>query len=147
MANSESRGGHPKGDNQLKKPQRYKSDSEHVIRKRLPPRLPRRNNDIYITNKSNYQSQLVRCEKLLNDGESDIVIHGLGAAIPQAVNLALQLKTKHLGTVEVAVNTSTVDIVDDLEPIHDEGEYGTQTRQNSSVHIRVYRTALRGAQR
>lgn len=60
MANSESRGGHPKGDNQLKKPQRYKSDSEHVIRKRLPPRLPRRNNDIYITNKSNYQVSIHR---------------------------------------------------------------------------------------
>lgn len=47
----------------------------------------------------------------MNDGESEIVIHGLGAAVPRAVNLALHLKTKHLGTVEVAVNTSTVDII------------------------------------
>lgn len=57
------------------------------------------------------QGQLSRCEKLLNDGESEIVIHGLGAAVPRAVNLALHLKSKHLGTIEVAVNTSTVDIV------------------------------------
>jgi ribonuclease P/MRP protein subunit RPP20 len=47
----------------------------------------------------------------LNEGEPEIVIHGLGAAVPRAVNLALQLKAKHMGTVEVAVNTSTVDII------------------------------------
>lgn len=146
MADEEERSGRVKGE-KLNKRQRYKSDCDHVLRKRLPPRLPRRSNDIYVTNKSNYQGQLSRCEKLLSDGESEIVIHGLGAAVPRAVNLALQLKTKHLGTVEVAVNTSTVDIIDDLEPVDDQGEYETHTRQNSSVHIRVYRTALHGAQR
>ncbi|KAJ4442700.1 hypothetical protein ANN_04289 [Periplaneta americana] len=111
MAESEARSNHNKGDILQRKRHRYKSDSEHVLKKRLPPRLPRRNNDVYITNKSNYQGQLSRCEKLLNDGESEIVIHGLGAAVPRAVNLALHLKSKHLGTIEVAVNTSTVDIV------------------------------------
>jgi hypothetical protein len=55
MAESVTGSGHAKGDNQLKKPRRYKADNEHVLRKRLPPRLPRRSNDIYITNKSNYQ--------------------------------------------------------------------------------------------
>lgn len=39
------------------------------------------------------------------------MLHGLGAAVPRAVNLALELKKKHLGTIEVAVNTSTVDVV------------------------------------
>jgi ribonuclease P/MRP protein subunit RPP20 len=137
MADAEGRRGRGGSDKQDKKRQKYKSDSDYILRKRLPPRLPRRNNDIYITNKSNHQvcicrihpiiedlriftmtnhvfhvqGQLSRCEKLLNDGESDIVIHGLGAAVPRAVNLALQLKAKHLGTVEVAVNTSTVDVV------------------------------------
>ncbi|PNF43332.1 Ribonuclease P protein subunit p20, partial [Cryptotermes secundus] len=146
MADAEGRRFGGRSDKQDKR-KKYKCDSDYALRKRLPPRLPRRNNDIYITNKSNYQGQLSRCEKLLNEGESDIVIHGLGAAVPRAVNLALQLKTKHLGTVEVAVNTSTVDVVDDLEPLDDQGEYETHVRQNSSVHIRVYRTALRGAQR
>ena len=36
---------------------------------------------------------------------------------------------------------------DDLEPVDDQGEYETHTRQNSSVHIRVFRTALHGAHR
>jgi hypothetical protein len=49
MADAEERVG------RVDKRQRYKSDGDHVIRKRLPPRLPRRSNDIYITNKSNYQ--------------------------------------------------------------------------------------------
>jgi len=49
MADAEERIG------RVNKRQRYKSDCDHVLRKRLPPRLPRRSNDIYITNKSNYQ--------------------------------------------------------------------------------------------
>ena len=49
MADAEERTG------RVNKRQRYKSDCDHVLRKRLPPRLPRRSNDIYITNKSNYQ--------------------------------------------------------------------------------------------
>jgi hypothetical protein len=54
MADAEERSGRIKGD-KLNKRQRYNSDCDHVLRKRLPPRLPRRSNDIYITNKSNYQ--------------------------------------------------------------------------------------------
>ncbi|KAJ9599160.1 hypothetical protein L9F63_010337 [Diploptera punctata] len=137
MADSGNRSEQVKSDNQVKKRPRYKSDSDHILKKRLPPRLPRRNNDIYITNKSNFQGQLSRCEKLLNEGESEIIIHGLGAAVPRAVNLALQLKAKRPGSVELSVNTSTVDIVDDLEPVDNEGDYETRTRHNSSVHIRV----------
>ncbi|XP_047121506.1 ribonuclease P protein subunit p20-like isoform X1 [Schistocerca piceifrons] len=96
---------------QWKKRERPKLNNDHVLRKRLPPRLPRRKQDIYITNKSNYKGQLARSEKLLESGEPEIVIHGLGAAVTRAVNLALQLKEKFLGTVELSVNTSTVDIV------------------------------------
>jgi hypothetical protein len=54
MADEEERSGRVKGE-KLNKRQRYKSDCDHVLRKRLPPRLPRRSNDIYVTNKSNYQ--------------------------------------------------------------------------------------------
>lgn len=39
-----------------KKRERIKLDpEEYVLRKRLPPRLPRRNNDIYVTNKTNFK--------------------------------------------------------------------------------------------
>ncbi|CAG2058974.1 unnamed protein product [Timema podura] len=132
-------------ENKVKKRERFKSDPDHVIKKRLPPRLPRRINDIYVTNKTNHQSQVSRCEKLLDSGESELVIHGLGAAVAKAVNLALQLQDKYQGIVGLSVNTSTVDIVDDLEPTTDQADYDTQTRHNSSVHIRLYRCALLGA--
>jgi hypothetical protein len=55
MADAERSRGHGRDDRQDKKRQKYKCDSDYVLKKRLPPRLPRRNNDIYITNKSNYQ--------------------------------------------------------------------------------------------
>uniref|UniRef100_A0A1B6MLK7 Ribonuclease P protein subunit p20 n=1 Tax=Graphocephala atropunctata TaxID=36148 RepID=A0A1B6MLK7_9HEMI len=108
----------------------------HAIRKRCPPHL-RHNNDIYVTNKSNFQGQLAQCEKLIGEGESEIVLHGIGAAIPRTVNLALQLNEKHQGSVELHVETSTVTLVDDLEPLTDSVDYETQTRQNSSIVIRV----------
>uniref|UniRef100_A0A1B6EPU9 Ribonuclease P protein subunit p20 n=1 Tax=Cuerna arida TaxID=1464854 RepID=A0A1B6EPU9_9HEMI len=108
----------------------------HSIRKRNPPHL-RHNNDIYITNKSNFQGQLTQCEKLIGEGESEIVLHGIGAAIQRTINLALQLNEKYQGSVELHVETSTVTLVDDLEPLTDSADYETQTRQNSSIVIRV----------
>lgn len=122
-------------------------DNDHVVRKRQPPRPPKRPNDVYVTNRSNFQSELAKCEKLLEGGETEVFIHGLGAAVNRAVNLALQLESKYLGTVQLTVNTSSATLIDDLEPVHDQATYDTQTRQNSVIHIRVHRTALAGAQK
>ena len=33
---------------------------EYTLRKRLPPSLPRRNSDVYVTNKTNFKAQLDR---------------------------------------------------------------------------------------
>lgn len=52
-----------------------------------------------------------KCEKLLGAGETEIIIHGLGAAISRACNLALQLKNNHNGTLEIDVHTSTVKLI------------------------------------
>ncbi|XP_012257698.1 ribonuclease P protein subunit p20 [Athalia rosae] len=123
---------------------KLRSTSEHVIRKRLPPRLPKSNKDIYVTNKTSFKAQLSKCEKLLDSGESELVIHGLGAAVNRACNLALQLKENHYGTVDLDINTSTVDIIDDFEPLTDDVDYEVNRRQNSAIHIRVFRTALIG---
>lgn len=64
MADAEERIG------RVNKRQRYKPDCDHVLRKRLPPRLPRRSNDIYITNKSNYQV----CICNFSSGTWDLVV-------------------------------------------------------------------------
>lgn len=114
---------------------------EYQLKKRLPAKLPRRKNDVYVSRKTNFHAQLGRCQKLLETG-NEVFIHGLGTAINRAINLALQLKEQGLGTVEVSTHTSSVELVDDFEPETDELEPETRTRQNSAVHIRVYRREI-----
>ncbi|XP_071451809.1 ribonuclease P protein subunit p20-like [Hetaerina americana] len=121
---------------------KVKLTSNYALKKRLPPRLPRKKNEIYATKKSPFKAQLSRCEKLLQEGETEIIIHGLGTAVVVAVNLALQLRDLFHQTLDLDVHTDTVDIIDDLEPQDDETEPATNTRQNSAVHIRVFRIAL-----
>lgn len=113
-------------------------NEELVLRKRLPRKLPKRDCDVYVTRKTNFSQQLKRCQQILDNGNV-VCIHGLGIAINRAINLALQLKAIGLGTVEVSVHTSTVELLDDLEPLTDERDADTLSRNNSAVHIRVYR--------
>lgn len=113
----------------------------HVRRKRPPKRLSQRPNDIYINRKSDFSSQLARCHKLLDQGVSELFIHGLGAAIHRAINLSLQLKETSVSssTLEVSATTSTVDLVDDYEPVDDDADYQAKTRNCSAIHIRLCR--------
>ena len=112
---------------------------EYVLRKRLPKRLPKRKNDVYVTRRTDIKAQLARCQKMLDSDCHVIYIHGLGAATNRAVNLALQLKACSLGTIDLAVNTSTVELVDDLEPQVDDLDPQTRVRNNSAVHIKLFR--------
>ncbi|CAH1395006.1 unnamed protein product [Nezara viridula] len=121
------------------KRQHYKSDSDHILRKRIPPRDIRGPNDFYITNNSNFKGQLAQCIKALDKGESEIVLCGSGAAVPRAINLALQLEDKYSGSYSLDVHTSTIHLVDDLESISNTHESRSQTRCNSCVKIRVYK--------
>lgn len=47
---------------------------------------------------------------------NEIFIHGLGASITRAINLALQIQQAAYNSVSLSVNTSTVELIDDLEP-------------------------------
>ncbi|XP_072349526.1 ribonuclease P protein subunit p20 isoform X1 [Scyliorhinus torazame] len=112
---------------------------EYTLRKRLPRKLPKRKNDIYVNMKTDFKAQLARCQKMLDSGcFSEICIHGLGLAINRAINIALQLQGGSFGALQIAANTSTVELVDDLEL--DEGEPLTRTRNNSAIHIKVFHT-------
>lgn len=115
----------------------YSKVSEYHVKKREPVKY--KNSDltnIYINNQSSLKSQIEKCDKILRE-QNEIIVHGLGSAAPIAINLALQLNAKHCNTLSLEVNTSTVKLVDDLEPTSEEGEYRTQVRNNSSVHIRI----------
>ncbi len=60
---------------------------EYKIIKKLPKRFPTRQNDIYITNKTDFKAQLQKCNHILfdqkvNDTESnEIFLHAIGPAI------------------------------------------------------------------
>lgn len=89
---------------------------EYLLRKRLPARLPSRPNDIYVNNKTDFKAQLARCFKCLEEATASaessgcVYIHGLGAAAPRAINLALQLQQKSTIPLQLSVNTSTVNL-------------------------------------
>eukprot|EP00058_Branchiostoma_floridae_P027965 XP_002613456.1 hypothetical protein BRAFLDRAFT_277479 [Branchiostoma floridae] len=88
---------------------------------------------------SNFKGQLERAQRMLDAGSNEVFIHGLGHAINRAINIALQLKARGLGTIEVSTNTSTVELIDDLYPEKDDVSSEVQSRNNSAVHIRVFR--------
>ena len=48
---------------------------------------------------------------------SEVHLHGLGAAIGFAVNLALHVVQKSGAALSLAATTSTVDLVDDFQPL------------------------------
>ncbi|XP_044038750.1 ribonuclease P protein subunit p20 [Siniperca chuatsi] len=114
---------------------------EYTLRKRLPRKLPKRRNDVYVNMKTDFRAQLARCQKLLEGGSHrEICVHGLGLAINRAINIALQLQASSQGVLQLAANTSTVELVDDLEPEDPDeaGEPMTRTRNNSAIHIKVF---------
>ncbi|XP_063302152.1 ribonuclease P protein subunit p20 [Pelobates fuscus] len=118
------------------------SAPERIRHRRRPaPRPPRGPNDIYVNTKTDFRAQLCRCRRLLGDGgHKELRVHGLGLAIGRAINLALQLQASGPGTLLISANTSTVELTDDLEPEGGEDmESGSRNRNNSAIHIRVYR--------
>jgi|SRR6218665_1121540 len=112
---------------------------EYELRKRLPARWPKKKTDVFVSQKTNFQAQLSRCSKLLNSGHNEISIHGLGLAIDRAINIALQLKAKGVGTIEVSATTETVELTDDLSAVNEELDDRTQTRNTSAIHIKVFK--------
>ncbi|KAL2726838.1 ribonuclease P protein subunit p20-like [Vespula squamosa] len=110
------------------------SNGNHTLRKRQP-RLIKGKRDIYVTNKTDFKAQLKKCEKLFNFGISEIIIHGLGAAIKRACNLALRFKEIHHNSLDLDIKTSTEELIDDFEPLNDDYDYEMKIRRNSAIHI------------
>ncbi|XP_075978288.1 ribonuclease P protein subunit p20-like isoform X1 [Anticarsia gemmatalis] len=133
-----------KKEDSKKKPKRH-PNKNYAVKKRLPLRPIDGDNVIFITKKTNFKAQLDKCCDLLTRGEKEIILHGLGAAIQRCCNLALQLEILFSGTCQIEVNTGTVDLVDDLEPLTEDLDFDSQVRHSSSIHIRIFRTAMLGA--
>ena len=61
----------------------------------------------------------------------------------RAIYIALQLQVGSFGSLQVAASTSTVKVVDELEPETGTQEPLTRIRNNSANHIQVFRVTLK----
>ncbi|NXF89142.1 POP7 protein, partial [Eubucco bourcierii] len=142
--------------------------------------------DIFVTTRTDFRAQLRRCQRLLlappppggahRDGggglaparsqetpPQELRLHGLGLAVPRAINLALQLLAgAPPGTLTLQASTSSVPLLcppraaqhrdhphqqqeEEEEEEEEEGGEGatfcppTRLRHNSAIHIRVCR--------
>ena len=95
-------------------------------------------NEIYVDTSQPFNQLLERAWRLLDEGKLDhVIVHGIGPAIQRVINLALQLKLRGDGMYEVSPTTHTVHLHDDLVGGN---EMGSQTRRNSSISIKIFRT-------
>ncbi|ORX65978.1 hypothetical protein DL89DRAFT_270520 [Linderina pennispora] len=81
----------------------------------------------------------MRARKLLSERRyASITIHGLGAAIGQAIRLANTVKAS-LGDrqVESEVSTETITLYDDVISDDPTKDTETQARQNSAIRIKL----------
>lgn len=65
--------------------------SEYELRKRLPAQMPRSPHHVYINMSTDFQYQMLRAKEIIFKGSNEVHIHGLGAAINRAINIALQV--------------------------------------------------------
>ncbi|KAL1242720.1 Ribonuclease P protein subunit [Trichinella spiralis] len=112
---------------------------KHVIHRRKPPRLSNRKNDIYITEKTHIKAQMKICKKLLDSGYNAVYIHAMGDAMNRAISLSLQLKRQGRGSLNVDVCTSSVNLIDDLEPVVDDAKVEKRSRTTSAIHIKLFK--------
>lgn len=117
-----------------------KFSDRHVVKKRVLPKYYTRENDIYVTYKSDFTFQYKRCLEILNSALGEAFLHCTGRAINRGINLALKIKGEYPEAFDYEVNTSTIAVTDDLHPLKDDDDFSEQRRMNSCLHIRLYRT-------
>ncbi|XP_075581622.1 ribonuclease P protein subunit p20, partial [Pelecanus crispus] len=77
--------------------------------------------DVFVTARTDFRAQLRRCQRLLAPGgiggarggspvapPGELRLHGLGLAVPRAINLALQLQAGAPGALRLHASTSSV---------------------------------------
>nr|XP_019549646.2 ribonuclease P protein subunit p20-like isoform X1 [Aedes albopictus] len=130
----------PSGADQKQHSGGRRFSDRHVVKKRVLPKYYTRENDIYVTYKSDFTFQYKRCLDILNSALGEAFLHCTGRAINQGINLALKIKAEYPEAFDYEVNTSTITVTDDLHPLKDDDDFSEQRRMNSCLHIRLYRT-------
>uniref|UniRef100_A0A1A9WJT2 Ribonuclease P protein subunit p20 n=1 Tax=Glossina brevipalpis TaxID=37001 RepID=A0A1A9WJT2_9MUSC len=116
--------------------------NKYALKKKPIPKFKQRKNDVYVTNKSSLKQQHKRCEDLFNSGIQEIYVHCVGNAIKQGLNLALNLINNSNGGLSYAVYTSTIRYIDELHPLYDDEDITIQKRNNSAIHIKIFRNTI-----
>jgi len=107
--------------------------------KRLPPKLFSAPNDFYVTRKTKLPAQLKECTKLLDKKFDEVIIHALGNAINRAIILSQALDRSMKGLLKFDVQTSSVNVTDDVVPLLDDDDIDQTHRVISAIHIIVSR--------
>jgi hypothetical protein len=93
-----------------------------------------------VDNTQPFNQQLERAWRVLDEGKLDhVLVHGIGPAMQRVINLALQIKLRGNGMFDVSATTHTVHLHDDLNDTNT-GLVTSQTRRNSSISIKIFRT-------
>lgn len=79
------------------------------FKKRQPPKVFTRSNDIYITNKTDFVAQYKKSLEILNSEIGEVFLHAIGNAINRAINLALKLEEEF--NFKFECNTSTINLI------------------------------------
>ena len=104
-------------------------------RKKRPVLKPKANeNDVWIGSKSIPKLLEKRCLALL-EKHSELCLHALGSSIYKAVLLALSLKTK--SKIEWVVDTTSTQVLDEIEPQDLDASPHLEQRFTSSICIRI----------
>jgi len=108
------------------------SPAEYKLRQSLPPQLPRRPTDIYLTSGEGREvlDQQGRAIKLLQEGET-VWLHSIGLNIPKCITFVNKLK-KDLDKLEVDSFTHTWELSDNWASLEEE----VGQRYNSGLHVR-----------
>lgn len=109
---------------------------EQWLRQRLPRHLPKRINDLYLDQNSNFKSQYQRGLSVLG-ASGWLVVHGLGQTVPHAINLALLLQAAVSSPATVHTNTSTVYLPDDLHASPTGADQDYYSQEVPVIHIKI----------
>uniref|UniRef100_A0A8R1HQ61 Ribonuclease P n=1 Tax=Caenorhabditis japonica TaxID=281687 RepID=A0A8R1HQ61_CAEJA len=120
-------------------PSKRFDEKTNEMRRRPPIKPSNASNHIYITRKTNVDSQVKSVEEMLNNAFDEIFIHGMGASINKALVFATEVERRFGGSVKSDIQTSTVRCTDDIVSLLELDRAETRQRSVSAVHVHLYR--------
>lgn len=106
------------------------------MRKRVPIRSESTKDDVYVTRNARFGALRARCRQRL-DKSKRVVVHGLGAAVSRACDVALAVQNDSGGRVTLQVKTGSLAVFDDYMPLKPGLPMVTKKRIKSVIHVTI----------